>query len=375
MSKAQQETKSNAMKRYGYLYEKLIDVENCKLAIIRASKGKRKRKYVQKILANIDYYANDLSLRLQNLDFTSPYYEKLIVDKSSKKERIINIPKFYPDLCSQHAINQVMIPLVEKGSYHYSCANFKGRGLKRANKGTKRLVRNCTLCLKLDISKFYYSVENKILKNFLLSKIKDSKFLKVLYHLIDTIKGLPIGNYTSPQLAEWFLQIIDRLVKQVARIKNYVRYADDMTLGDTNKQRLRYAFRLIIKELKRKGLKLKANWQLFKTHTKDKLEKYGKGRKIDFIGNCYSKEYRTIRKSTALNLMRRSRLISRLIAKGYNLTYKLASGIMSQYAVFKRTNSFGMKKKYEVYMKQIKEVIRSNTKCLQNNMQVLDLTY
>ena len=61
------------MKRIGYIYEKIVSFDNCKTAIYNASHGKRDRKEVKEILDNIDFYANDLSKRLEELNFLTPY--------------------------------------------------------------------------------------------------------------------------------------------------------------------------------------------------------------------------------------------------------------------------------------------------------------
>ena len=106
------------MKRVGYLYEEVIDIENCKRAILRASRGKRKRKHVRNILDNIDFYASELSQRIQSDDFLTPYTAKTIYDKSSNKEREILIPRFFPDQCAHHAVIQVISPYITKSSYY-----------------------------------------------------------------------------------------------------------------------------------------------------------------------------------------------------------------------------------------------------------------
>ena len=45
------------VKRIGYLYDKIIDIDNIKQAIINASKKKTNRKSVQRILKDVDFYA------------------------------------------------------------------------------------------------------------------------------------------------------------------------------------------------------------------------------------------------------------------------------------------------------------------------------
>ena len=54
------------MKRTGNLFEKISDIQTIKTAIHKAAKGKRKRDIVRKILANEDYYANEIKFMLDN---------------------------------------------------------------------------------------------------------------------------------------------------------------------------------------------------------------------------------------------------------------------------------------------------------------------
>ena len=85
------------MRRIGFLHEQIVSEENCRLAIINAAKHKKKRRNVQKVMDNLDFYAKDLSERLVRLDFTSPYRTRIIMDGLSGKERELQIPAFYPD--------------------------------------------------------------------------------------------------------------------------------------------------------------------------------------------------------------------------------------------------------------------------------------
>jgi len=51
--------------------------------------------------------------------------------------------------------------------------------------------------LKIDIRKFYPSINHEILKEILRKKIKDKALLKLLDEIIDSADGVPIGNYLS----------------------------------------------------------------------------------------------------------------------------------------------------------------------------------
>lgn len=361
------------MKRFGFLYEQIVSVENCKLAIKNASKKKKNRKMVNIVLADLDSYARDLSERLVRLDFLTPYRTRIIKDGLSGKERELQIPSFYPDQCAHHAIMQIVKPIIEKSSYRWSCANIPNRGIDLACKGVERATmrdtKHAKYCVKMDISKFYPSIPHDKLKARLREKIKDEKALQILDKVIDSHSpGIPIGNYTSPWLAEIFLQPLDNLVKQTHKIRHYVRYADDLVMIDNNKKKLRKALYDIFDFVKELGMTVKHDYQLFRIQRNCKDKKKRKGRKIDFVGRCFGLRVTTIRKRRALALMRQSRLIQKLQRRNCPVSYRVASGFLSRCACFKHTNSQAMKKKYydTVNIKKLKEVIsnESKRKCL-----------
>lgn len=361
------------MKRFGFLYEKIVSVENCKQAIINASKHKRKRKVVKEINDNLDYYAKDLSERLIRLDFLTPYRTRIIKDGLSGKERELQIPSFYPDQCAHHAIVQILQPIFMKSSYHWSCANIPNRGIDHACKGVERAtmrdIKHAKYCVKMDISKFYPSIPHDKLKARLREKIKDEKALQIIYKVIDSHSpGIPIGNYTSPWFAEFYLQPLDNYIKQELGVKHYIRYADDLVLIGNNKKKLRKAMYGVIDFVKGLGLTVKHDYQLYRIQRNCKDRKYRRGRKIDFVGRCFGIRVTTIRKRRALALMRQSRFIQKLQRQNRPVSYRIASGFLSRSSCFKHTDSKAMKEKYydTVNIKKLKEVIsnESKRKCL-----------
>jgi len=63
-------------------------------------------------------------------------------------------------------------------SHTYSC--IKGRGIHKAVKDVKRDLKDVEgtkYCLKLDIRKFYPSIDHTVLKTIIRKKIKDNKLL------------------------------------------------------------------------------------------------------------------------------------------------------------------------------------------------------
>lgn len=343
------------MKRINNLYEQIIDIDNCRLAIIECSRHKRNRVKVCEILNNIDFYAKDLQQRLINKNFLTPYKQKIIRDNGSGKLRELLIPSFYPDQCSHYAIMNIIKPIVLKSSYYWSCANIKGRGIKRAAIGTTnatlRDIKHSKYCVKLDIKKFYPSVNHDILKEKLEHKIKDYKTLELINIIIDSVpNGLPLGNYTSPYLAELYLQSLDCYIKQELKIKHYIRYCDDMVLIGSNKRYLHKCMALVMEYVQNKlDLVIKSNYQLFKVKgTKTK------GRAIDFVGYQFCKGYTKVRKSRCLRFIKTSKKLQK------HITFKLAIRFITQANCLLYTNSFKLKQKYysNINILKLKEKIK-----------------
>ena len=361
------------MKRFGFLYEQMVSEENCRLAIINAAKHKKKRKTVVKVINNLDFYAKDLSERLVRLDFTSPYHTRIIKDGLSGKERELQIPAFYPDQCAHHAIVQILQPLIMKSAYYWSCANIPKRGIDLAAKGVERAtmrdIKHAKYCVKMDIHKFYPSIPHEKLKERLRQKIKDRKALAILDTVIDSYHstpghGIPIGNYTSPWFAEFFLQPLDYFIKQDLSTDYYIRYADDLVLIGSNKRKLRKALYAVMAYVANLGMEIKHDYQLFRIQRNCKSKKNRRGRKIDFVGRCFGIKATTIRKRRALALMRQSRHIQKIQRSNGVVSFRMAAGFLSRCSCFKHTDSFGIKKKYydTVKIRKLKEVVRNESK-------------
>jgi len=112
--------------------------------------------------------------------------------------------------------------------------------------------------LKLDIHKFFDSVDHSTLKSQLRSRIKDPDLLWLLDAFIDHPvpwtepgKGIPIGNLTSQYFANFYLSGLDHFIKEYLRIEGYIRYMDDMVLFADEKETLRQVLTYIEQYLER----------------------------------------------------------------------------------------------------------------------------
>jgi len=351
------------LERYGYIYEKVYDIENIKLAIKKSSLGKREQKRVKKVLDNIDFYALKIQQMLINKSYQPSQSDiKQIRDGANKKDREIKKPKYFPDQIIHWALILQLEPIIMKGMYEYNCGSVPKRGTEYGRKTIRKWIdrdkRNTKYCLKMDVTKFYPSVKGCILKQMFRNKIKDKDCLWLIDIIIDSEDGLPIGYYTSQWFSNFFLQGLDRFIKETLGVKYFVRYVDDLILMGSNKKKLHKVRKAVESYLESIGLKLKGNWQVFRISV----------RAIDFLGFRLFRDKTTLRKRNALRIMRRLRKIRK---KGY-LNCKDASAVISYWGWIKRSNSFYFYNKYIkpiVTIKLAKKVVSTNARIRNNQRQ------
>jgi RNA-directed DNA polymerase len=277
------------LKRYNNLYSEIISIDNLMLADKRAQKGKSKQKGV--IIHNRNKESNIANLRetLENKEYKTSTYSTFTVYEP--KERIVSKLQFFPDRITHHAIMNVLEPIFTKLFTTDTYSSIKGKGIHSAAKAVKKAladVPGTTYCLKLDITKFYPSIDHHILKNQLRRKFKDRDLLYILDEIIDSAEGIPIGNYLSQYFANFYLTGFDHWIKETQRVKYYFRYADDIVILMNNKKDL-HALLFAIKQYLNDNLKLqvKGNCQVFP------VEKRG----IDFVGYVFYHTHVRLRKT------------------------------------------------------------------------------
>jgi len=277
------------MKRTGNLYKQICSIENLELADRIARKGKLKQPGVIEHDRNREGNIKTLHEQLINKTYrTSPYTTFTIFEP---KERLIFRLPYYPDRITHHAVMNILEPLFVSTftADTYSC--IKRRGIHGAAGGVKQALNDVAgtrFCLKLDIRKFYPSVDHAILKQLLRRKIKDNDLLWLLDEIIDSTDGLPIGNYLSQYFANFYLTGFDHWIKEEKRVRYYFRYADDLVILSDSKD---YLHRLLseIRTYLVDNLKLavKDNYQVFPVDA----------RGIDFVGYVFYHTHTRLRKS------------------------------------------------------------------------------
>lgn len=218
-------------RKIGNVWPQIISKENISLAIDKASRGKKNRKAVKRVLANREFYIDKIHDMLVNKTFTTGGYRIKVIHEP--KERVIHILNFYPDRIVQHAIMNVMEPywddlLIDQT---YSCR--KGKGQHRASNYCLYQCCRFKYCVQGDIHKFYPSIDHKLLKDVIRKKVKDKNLLWLLDDIIDSVDGeveVPIGNLLSQWFGNLYMDKFDRFVKNELKVKGYCRYCDDFLL-------------------------------------------------------------------------------------------------------------------------------------------------
>ena len=314
------------MKRIGNLFEKICSIENLKLADEKARKGKSKQYGIKLHDKNRENNILLLHESLKNKTYKTSEYNVFEIHEP-KIRKIYSLP-YYPDRIVHHGIMNILesIFLSVFTTDSYSC--IKGKGIHGAllNLNEDLKDRNDTeYCLKLDIKKFYPSINNTILKSLLRKKFKDKDLLWLLDEIIDSAEGCPIGNYLSQTFANFYLAYFDHWLKENKKIKYYFRYCDDMVILSDNKKEL-HELLLEINNYLNVNLKLelKSNYQIFSVEA----------RGIDFVGYKSFHDFILLRKSIKNKFIKMLR---------FNKNNK---SISSYYGWFKYCDSYKLMNKY-----------------------------
>ena len=348
-------------KRVGYLYERMLDKEVIRSCIITGSRGKRKRQDVKEVLSDVDGYTEKVYKLLETETYVPTIPRKIrIFDNSCRKERDIKVVPYYPDGIIQQLAVYAMKDVLMRGMYRWSCASIPGRGnscaanyvkkhLKEDPKGTK-------YCGKFDIHHYYPTISKQKMMDALRRKIKDEKLLNLVEMIIrsDPDPGISIGFYLNQWLANSFLEPLDHFICTLKGVKYYVRNMDDIVILGGNKKKLHRAREHISRYLETMlGLKLKDNWQIFKTDS----------RGIDFVGFRFFHGRTILRRRNFQKLRRNARTARRFLETHRKIPPHVAAGLLSRAGQLRHCNGQNIFDKYikPIGINRLKAIVRKET--------------
>lgn len=277
------------MKRYGNLYSQIYDMENIRLAHHNARKNKKHYDEVVMVDANPEFYFEQIHRMLKDKTFRNSKYQVFKRTFGKKEREIFKLP-YFPDRIIHHCIMQVLEPIWKKSFIRDTYSSIKGRGLHDGARRVEKALKDYAgtqYCLKIDVRKFYPSVNHDVLKDTIRRKIKCNDTLWLLDEIIDSTSGVPIGNYLSQYFGNLYLSSLDHYIKEYHKIKYFFRYCDDLVFLSAGKKKLRIVLKTIITFFQKIKLALKSNYQIFPVDD----------RGIDFLGYRFFHDFILLRKS------------------------------------------------------------------------------
>ncbi len=331
------------MKRENNLIWLIADPDNLRLAFWKACKAKEGKMVVAQYRKSLG--ENLLSLRNELLSGNvqvGQYHYFTIYDP---KERKICAATFRERVL-HHALMNICHANFEKYQIFDSYASRLGKGTYAALERSKYFQRKYKWFLKLDVRKYFDSIDLCILKQQLAKRFKDVVLINVFYSIIDsyetsTGKGLPIGNLTSQYFANHYLALADHYIKEKFQAPAYVRYMDDMVIWSNDKNsllKIGNEFQSFIES------ELSLSLKPFCLNSTDKG--------LPFLG------YILFPKTVLLNNSSRNRFKAKLKQYAYKLNNaewnqaEYQAHVLPLIAFAKHANTFNLRTKYNEEMKQ-----------------------
>lgn len=228
------------MKRVSGLYDRILERDNLIDAFYRAAKGKRYRAEVREFQSDLPSWLASIPQRLRTGHFHFGRFHQFLI--RDPKERIITAPCF-EERVVHHAIMNVCEPVLDRWLINDSFACRFGRGREAAVKQAMQFSGTQRWCLKLDVRKYFDSINHDRLLELLTRRFKEVPLHELCEQIVRSFRGaqgmgLPIGSLMSQHFANFYLGWLDRYVKESLQVRAYVRYMDDMLMWGIDRHEL-----------------------------------------------------------------------------------------------------------------------------------------
>ena len=249
-------------------FDKKLTYENLMNAHSLSKRGKGFRKEI--ILFNLkkEEYIMYLYEQLKQENYKHGGYTEFYV--TQPKLRRIEKSKYIDRIVHRWIVDNFLDEYFVKTFINTTYACIKNRGMHKACLDVQKAMKHCKriwnnyYIIKMDVRKYFDSIDKNILYKIISKKIQDEKLLKVIKQIIystEGAKGQPIGNYTSQTFANIYLN-----AKHILELKYWYRYMDDMIAIVRTKQEAIDKLTKIRKFLKEKlDLELNSKTQIFKS--------------------------------------------------------------------------------------------------------------
>lgn len=325
------------MKRIGFLWEKMITMENCIEAERLMAKNKPDNKMARHIGAHAEKYGATLQAKLaaDTFVFHEPK-ETTIRDSYKGKTRRLQIPCL-EDQAAMQAWLLVATPYIERRNYFYNCGSIPGAGQIRAVRALKKWLRGKKppkWAGVTDIKKFYESCPHWVVLRGLRRIFKDKEFIEFAKRMMEAMSNTGVGLAIGFPVSHWFANIalmeIDHQLRRMFPDVSFARYMDDIAMISRNKRHLRKAIIHLAKRLGEFGMKLKHTWQVYPIRL----------RGVTFLS------YRFFHGFTILAKPLLYRIARKMQRAATNLSLHTAKSVISYLGILKHCNSYNFRKDY-----------------------------
>lgn len=299
------------------IFKNATSLESLEWSFHRTFRGKNKHRN-DAILFAQDETANLLALHesLQDKSYAFGDYAQFTVYEP--KERIIYAPGFKDkvvQLALDRELKEFYVPKFIKDSY----ASIPGRGTHTCVDRLSYFMRQAkwdygedAFIVKLDVSRFFYSINRRILKEIYAKKITCPDAGWLLGLIIDSAgqisaKGLPLGNAVSQISANVYMDQLDQYAKRRLSLKYYVRYMDDVMAILPNREAAREALEAF-------EVYLTERLDLVANPKKTKIFPLAQG--LNMVGFKIHPTHRLLRDDSKRRIKRKARKMPGLIERG-----------------------------------------------------------
>lgn len=348
-------------------YEKICDFCNLYLAHLEARKGKRGKMEVIRFENHLSENLTKMSWSLQNRSYQVHEYYHFTVHEPKKREIFA---AHYSDRVMLHCVcDQVLSPLLERHLIYDNAACRTGKGSHFALDRFSQFLREHYrahgahgYALKCDVTQYFASIDHEVLKAALKRLLKDPDVRTLLYHVIDSYesegrpgRGLPLGNQSSQCFAIYYLDPLDRLIKERLRVKHYVRYMDDWILLHPDRAFLEHC----LKEIRRmveETLSLKLN---------PKTQIFAIGEGVEFLGWRFylsdtGKVIRKLRPSSKLRIQRNMKTLWKGYESGELERETVRSSLAAYRGHLRHGDTYAMQGRLRLMLAQVEQTAHHN---------------
>jgi len=346
-------------------YEELFTYKNLYKAHMRGRRGKRDKKPLVNFEMETLLHLQELFSQLDRGKYKTDKYHSFIVEEPKRRE-IQTLP--YANRVVQHVLcDDLLSPYFTARAIADNAACQKGKGMHFALKRFEKMLHDYIrkhgvngYFLKCDILKYFPSIPHDKLKETFCSHIADARIRALLENIIDsyhtkkayldkygiptagegdeTGRGIPIGNQTSQVFGMFYLNVVDRMVKEKLRIKVYSRYMDDFVLLHEDRKVVEYALEEIRKVVTSLGLTFNTKTQIFPIRNG-----------VSYLGFRFEvtptgKVIKKIRKKSGKRLRWRSRLLKKAYLDGIIPIERVESSKAAFHGHLKHGNCYKLEK-------------------------------